>query len=84
MGINETWLCIKDDTLKGKDVFIVTGDETDPSITLFNRMKVLFDQKRIIEFDTREKVFVCVVVVSIIANFKIQHRTSLIRQLTYK
>jgi hypothetical protein len=36
------WLCVKDDSLKGSQICIVTGPRVELSITLFDRLKTLF------------------------------------------
>ena len=46
------WLCLKDNSLSGSQMVIVTGPNIDIAIKLFKRMKALF-QKYII-FDTKE------------------------------
>lgn len=48
LGISEpmlkymSWLCVKDDALKGSQMCIVTGSRIDLAVTLIGRMKGLF------------------------------------------
>lgn len=48
LGITEfflriiAWLCVKDDSLKGSQICIVTGPRVELSITLIDRLKALF------------------------------------------
>src|ERR671933_813092 len=51
------WLCLKDNTLSGSQMCIVTGPRIDLAIALIDRMKKLFaDGKGLINFDTKETV----------------------------
>lgn len=62
LGITEfflriiAWLCTRDDTLKGWQVYIVTGPRLELSITLMNRLKALFYSKLGIIFSNKETV----------------------------
>ena len=62
LGISElllrymTWLCLRDDALKGSQMCIVTGPRIDLAVTLIDRMKRLFNARTTLEFDTRETV----------------------------
>ena len=62
LGISEfilrfmTWLCLKDDSLAGSQMCIVTGPRIDLAIALIERMKTLFADKGAITFDTKETV----------------------------
>jgi hypothetical protein len=62
LGISEfilrfmAWLCLKDNTLSGSQMCIVTGPRIDLAIALINRMKKLFAGKALITFDTKETV----------------------------
>ena len=64
LGISEfmlrfmTWLCLKDNTLSGSQMCIVTGPRIDLAIALIDRMKKLFagSGKGLITFDTKETV----------------------------
>ncbi len=62
LGISELllrfmgWLCVKDDTLRGSQMCIVTGPRIDLAINLIDRMKHLFKETTSLEFDTRETV----------------------------
>lgn len=62
LGITEfmlrymAWLCLKDDTLKGSQMCIVTGPRIELAITLINRMKQLFTERGLVQFDTKETV----------------------------
>ena len=49
-----SWLCVKDDALRGSQMCIVTGPRIDLAITLIDRMKRLFVERMPLEFDTRE------------------------------
>jgi hypothetical protein len=59
LGITEfmlryiTWLCLRDDKLKGSQMCLVTGPRIDLAITLVERIKGLFPTMR---FDTKETV----------------------------
>lgn len=51
------WLCLKDDSLKGSQMCIITGPREDLAIGLIDRMKKLFQEKYpFITFDTKETV----------------------------
>jgi hypothetical protein len=51
------WLCLKDDSLSGSQMCIVTGRRIDLAIALIDRMKKLFfGGKGLIVFDTKETV----------------------------
>ena len=62
LGITEfmlrfmSWLCLRDDSLKGSQMCIVTGPRIDLAITLIDRMKGLFADKSLISFDSKESV----------------------------
>jgi hypothetical protein len=62
LGISEfilrfmAWLCLKDDSLSGSQMCIVTGPRIDLAIALIERMKKLFADKGLISFDTKETV----------------------------
>jgi hypothetical protein len=64
LGITEfmlrymAWLCLKDDNLKGSQMCIVTGPRLDLAVALITRLKLLFTEKRLITFDTKENVIV--------------------------
>ena len=55
-----TWLCLKDNSLSGSQMCIVTGPRIDLAIALIDRMKKLFASNKIITaaaaFDTKETV----------------------------
>jgi hypothetical protein len=50
------WLCIKDNTLAGSQMCIVTGARIDLAITLIDRMKRLFAGRGLVNLDTNETV----------------------------
>jgi hypothetical protein len=51
------WLCVKDNTLSGSQMCIVTGPRIDLAIALIDRMKKLFSGgKGLVSFDTKETV----------------------------
>jgi hypothetical protein len=50
------WLCVKDDSLKGSQVCIVTGPRVELSITLIDRLKAIFYNKLGIVFQNKETV----------------------------
>ena len=51
------WLCLKDSSLSGSQMCIVTGPRIDLAIALIDRMKKLFlGGKGLIAFDTKETV----------------------------
>ena len=60
LGITEfmlryiVWLCLKDNKLRGTQMCIVTGPRIDLAITLIDRMKMLFVEKNILSFSTKE------------------------------
>jgi hypothetical protein len=62
LGITEfmlryiAWLCIKDDSLEGAQICIVTGPRIELAITLIDRMKGLFIKDNLLRFDTKETV----------------------------
>jgi hypothetical protein len=63
LGISEfmlrfvAWLCLKDNTLSGSQMSIVTGPRIDLAIALIDRMKKLFPgTKGLTVFDTKETV----------------------------
>jgi hypothetical protein len=65
LGISEfmlrfmAWLCLKDNSLSGSQMCIVTGPRIDLAIALIDRMKKLFagsSSKGLIAFDTKETV----------------------------
>jgi hypothetical protein len=62
LGISEfilrfmTWLCLKDNSLAGSEMCIVTGPRIDLAIALIQRMKMLFANKVVTAFDTKETV----------------------------
>jgi hypothetical protein len=64
LGISEfmlrfmAWLCLKDNSLSGSQMCIVTGPRIDLAIALIDRMKKLFsgDKGLITKFDTKETV----------------------------
>jgi hypothetical protein len=65
LGVSEfmlrfmAWLCLKDDTLAGSQMCIVTGPRIDLAIALIDRMKKLFSgskSKGPTVFDTKETV----------------------------
>jgi len=63
LGITEfmlrymAWLCLKDNTLKGSQMCIVTGPRLELAITLISRMKQLFTERDLIlQFDTKETI----------------------------
>jgi hypothetical protein len=62
LGISEfmlrfmAWLCLKDNSLSGSQMCIVTGPRIDLAIALINRMKKLFAGKALISFDTKETI----------------------------
>jgi hypothetical protein len=62
LGISElilrfmAWLCLKDNSLSGSQMCIVTGPRIDLAVALIDRMKRLFAGKGLIDFDTKETV----------------------------
>ena len=63
LGVSEfmlrfmAWLCLKDNSLSGSQMCIVTGPRIDLAIALIDRMKKLFAGKGLAtKFDTKETV----------------------------
>jgi hypothetical protein len=62
LGISEyflrfmAWLCLKDNTLAGSQMCIVTGPRIELAIALIDRMKGLFMRNNLAIFDTKETV----------------------------
>jgi hypothetical protein len=64
LGVSEfmlrfmVWLCLKDNTLSGSQMCIVTGPRIDLAIALIDRMKKLFASSKgiVAAFDTKETV----------------------------
>ena len=62
LGITEfmlrymAWLCLGNNNLQGTQMCIVTGPRIDLAITLIDRMKRLFIDKRLVTFDSKETV----------------------------
>jgi hypothetical protein len=50
------WLCVKDDSLKGSQICIVTGPRVELSITLIDRLKAIFYNRLGIIFSNKETV----------------------------
>ena len=50
------WLCLKDDSLKDSQMCIVTGPRIDLAVGLIARLKMLFTEKTLVTFDTKETV----------------------------
>ena len=50
------WLCVRDDSLIGAQICFVTGPRIELAIELIKRMKVLFNEKLGLVFDTKETV----------------------------
>jgi Terminase RNaseH-like domain len=50
------WLCLKDDTYRNSQMCIVTGPNIDIAIKLIKRMKMLFEPKIGVTFDSKETV----------------------------
>ena len=50
------WLCLKDNSLSGSQMCIVTGPRIELAIVLIDRMKALFRGKGLVTFDTKETV----------------------------
>jgi hypothetical protein len=50
------WLCVKDDSLKGSQICIVTGPRVELSITLIDRLKAIFYHKLGVIFSNKETV----------------------------
>ena len=51
-----TWLCIRDDSLKGAQICFVTGPRIELAIGLIKGTKRLFEEKFQVLFDTNETV----------------------------
>jgi hypothetical protein len=62
LGISEfmlrfmAWLCLKDNSLSGSQMCIVTGPRIELAIALIDRMKGLFKDKGLLTFDTKETI----------------------------
>ncbi len=62
LGITEfmlrymAWLSLKDNALRGSQICIVTGPRIELAITLISRMKRLFTDRNLMQFDTKETV----------------------------
>jgi hypothetical protein len=62
LGITEfmlryiAWLCVRDNSLKGAQMCIVTGPRIELAVTLINRMKALFHEHLCLTFDSKETV----------------------------
>lgn len=62
LGISEfmlrfmAWLCLRDDSLSGSQMCIVTGPRIDLAIALIDRMKKLFTGGKYLTFDTKKTV----------------------------
>ena len=60
LGITEfmlrymAWLCLRDRALEGSQMCIVTGPRIELAITLIDRMKLLFTQKDLMRFNSKE------------------------------
>jgi hypothetical protein len=50
------WLCLRNDDYKNSQMVIVTGPNQDIAIKLIKRMKVLFESKLSVTFDSKETV----------------------------
>ena len=50
------WLCLKDNSLSGSQMCIVTGPRLDLAVSLIDRMKKLFEPKLGITFSSKETV----------------------------
>ena len=50
------WLCLKDNTLRGSQICIVTGPRIELAITLIDRMKALFHNQTGTTFDSKQTV----------------------------
>jgi hypothetical protein len=50
------WLCLKDDTYRNSQMCVVTGPNIDIAIKLIKRMKMLFEPKLGITFNSKETV----------------------------
>ena len=50
------WLCVKDDSLKGAQMCIVTGPRIELAIELIKRLKGLFFEKLGLVFESKETV----------------------------
>jgi len=51
-----TWLCLKDKTLSGSQMCVVTGPRIDLAIGLIDRMKRLFYDKGLLTFDNKRQL----------------------------
>lgn len=51
-----SWLCVKDDKLKGSDMCILTGPRIDLATDLIERLKRMFNNKLGMTFDSKETV----------------------------
>jgi hypothetical protein len=52
-----SWLCLKDDKLKGSQIVVVTGPRIETSISIIERMKHLFlDSGLVTQFNTKHTV----------------------------
>jgi RAD3-like DEAD/DEAH box helicase len=62
LGVSEfmlrfmAWLCLKDNSLSGSQMCIVTVPRIELAIALIQRMKALFRQEGLVTFDTKETV----------------------------
>jgi hypothetical protein len=48
------WLCLKDKDLGGRQMCIVTGPRIDLAVTLIDRLKLLFMEKDLMRFNSKE------------------------------
>ncbi len=62
LGITEfmlrymAWLCLRNNNLRGTQMCIVTGPRVDLANTLIDRMKILFTDNGLVNFDSKETV----------------------------
>jgi hypothetical protein len=62
LGVSElmlrfmAWLCLKDNSLSGSQMCIVTGPRIELAIALIDRMKALFKRNNLATFDSKETV----------------------------
>jgi hypothetical protein len=50
-----SWLCLRDDELKGSEIVIATGPRIETSISIIERMKHLFiDNEFVTQFNTKQ------------------------------
>ncbi len=62
LGITEfmlrymAWLCLRNSSLQGTQMCIVTGPRIDLAITLIDRMKRLFTDNGLVTFDSKETI----------------------------